>query len=56
MDLLILTTSTTTKILTVSDAPEESDAFEYIPNYEEWIEVFVTKGKEKETATSGNHR
>ncbi len=45
-----------TKTLHVSDALEEPDAFECMPNYDEWIEVFVTKGKEKETATSGNHR
>ena len=55
MNLLILTTLETTKILTVSDAPEESDAFYYFPYYDSWIEVFVTKGK-KETTTSGTHR
>ena len=39
----------------VSDAPKESSAFDYLPNYDSWIEIFMTKGN-KETATSGNHR
>ncbi len=46
MNLLILTTPTTTKILTVDDIIVESDAFDYSPFYDEWIEVFVTKEKE----------
>ena len=56
MKLLIFTTSVNTQILTVYDSPEESDAFEYSPHYDRWIDVFATKPKLKETATSGNHR
>jgi len=26
--------------LTVLDSPEESDAFEYMPNFDRWIEEF----------------
>jgi len=46
MKLLILTTPVAIKILTIHDAPIESDAFDYLPFYDSWIETFVTKEKE----------
>jgi len=33
------------KILTVWETPDESDAFEYMPNYDVWVEVILSKGE-----------
>lgn len=46
MQIEILTTPSTTKILTIHDVLIEDDAFEYSPFYDGWIEVFVTKERE----------
>ncbi len=34
---------TTPTCLFLRDAPEESDAFEHMPNYDRWTETFLAK-------------
>jgi len=35
------------QILTILEAPVEDDAFEYSPNYDNWVEVLLSKERGK---------